>query len=247
MNLEQRELLAGLARLIEHELRILESLAHTAFRDEISGDHFRPFSIHHLRCRSRHPRYIKEGGRVEAEPGGKHQAFGECKAVEAEDQIDSELGPPSVADLADMKTLRKQPVEHRRGGCGNLWIATDQADAVALAHLLAGAGHRRLEKAQALRHPCTERRDAIGIAGRGANHDLTRRSGKQVTLNHLLDLVGVEDSEHDRLAFARDVGKRSCAGTDRGKPRVFLGIDVVADYGQTRREHAARIDFAHQA
>src|ERR1700728_4702473 len=113
--LKQREPLAGLARLIEHELRILESLAHPALWGEIPGNHFRSLGVHHLRGRSRHPGHVKEGGRFEAKPGGKYQAFGERQAVEAEDQIDSELGPPAVADLADMKTPRKQRMEHRRG------------------------------------------------------------------------------------------------------------------------------------
>src|ERR1700748_3786454 len=46
---------------------------------------------------------------------GELQAFGERQAVEAEDEIDRELGAAAVADLADVKTLGEQRVEHRRG------------------------------------------------------------------------------------------------------------------------------------
>ena len=91
---------------------------------------------------------FEECRRIEAEPGRKDQPFGEREAIEAEDEIDRELGAAAVADLADVEALGEQRVEHRRGVCRDLLIAADQADAVALADLLAGARHRHFEKAQ---------------------------------------------------------------------------------------------------
>ena len=76
----------------------------------------------------------------------KTKTFGERQAIEAEDEIDRELGAAAVADLADVKTLGEQRVEHRRGVGRDLVLAADQADAVALADLFAGVRHRRLEK-----------------------------------------------------------------------------------------------------
>src|SRR5580658_3051850 len=49
-----------------------------------------------------------------------------------------------------------------------------------------------------------ERRDAVGIAGRGHEHDLTGGGGDERVLDHILDLRGVEHGEYDRLAFLRD-------------------------------------------
>ena len=49
VNFQKRQLLAGLARLVEHELRVLERLADAAFRREIAADHFRSLGVHDLR------------------------------------------------------------------------------------------------------------------------------------------------------------------------------------------------------
>ncbi len=87
-------------------------------------------------------------------------------------------------------------------------VAADKADAVAVPDLLAGAGHRRFEKTQPAGDTRAERRDAVRIAGAGAQHDLAGRGRKQRALDHILDLIGVEHGEHDRLAVVRDVGKR---------------------------------------
>ena len=141
--------------------------------------------------------------------GGEDQTFGQRQAIEAEDEIDRELGAAAVADLADVETLREQRVEHRRGvGCDFL-IAADQADAVALADLLAGARNRRFEKTQFVADARAERRDAVGIAGRGDEHDLAGGGRDERVLDHILDLIGVEHREHDRIAFVRDFGQRS--------------------------------------
>src|SRR5580693_5015849 len=115
VNLQKRQLLAGLARLIEHELGVLERLADAALGREIAADHFWSLGVHDLRGRGRTARDVQERRRVEPEAGGKDQPFGERQAVEAENEIDRELGAAAVADLADVKTLREQRVEHRRG------------------------------------------------------------------------------------------------------------------------------------
>ena len=61
------------------------------------------------------------------------------------------------------------------------------------------------------RKPLAERRDAVRIAGAGAEHDRSglRRSAAAL-LRHLLDLVGVEHREHDHAA-TRDLGGRAAA------------------------------------
>ena len=93
-------------------------------------------------------RHFEKRRRVEAEPFGKDQSFGEREAIEPENEIDRELGAAAVADLADVKALGEQRIEHWRGGSRDRGIAADQADAVAVAHLLAGARHRHFEEAQ---------------------------------------------------------------------------------------------------
>ncbi len=193
-------------------MHVLERLPHAAFRREIAGDHFRAFGVHDLRLGRRRARDFKKRRRVEAEAGGEDQSFGEREAIQAEDEIDGEFGPAAVADLADVKPPREQRIEHRRRVCRDALIAADEADAVALAHLLAGARHRHFEKAQALRDPRAERRDAVRIAGAGADHDLAGRRGQQRALDDVLDLIGREYREHDRIAVARDVGKRCRRG-----------------------------------
>ena len=99
---------------------VLERLAHAAFRREIAGDHFRSLGVHDLRGRGRGARHLQERRRIEPEPLGKHQPFGERQAIEAENEIDRELGPAAVADPADVEALGKQRIEHRRGVRGDL-------------------------------------------------------------------------------------------------------------------------------
>src|SRR5580692_1335807 len=76
VNLQKRQLLAGLARLVEHEVGVLERLADAAFRREIAADHFRSLGVHDLRGGGRAAGDIEERRRIEAEARGKDQAFG---------------------------------------------------------------------------------------------------------------------------------------------------------------------------
>src|SRR5580704_3183192 len=146
VNFQERQLLAGLARLVEHELRVLERLPHAALRREIAADHFWSFGVHDLRGRGRAAGDVEERRRIEPEAGGKDQTFGERQAVEAEDEIDRELGAAAIADLADVKTLGEQRVEHRRGIGRDFWVAANQADAVTLTDLFARSRDRRFQK-----------------------------------------------------------------------------------------------------
>ena len=75
---------------------------------------------------------------------------------------------------------------------------------------------------------------------------LPAAAAKQRVLDHVLDLIGLEHREHDRIAVACDVGKRPGAAADLRKALIFAGIDVEADHGKSRRDQTARIDFAHQ-
>ena len=82
-------------------------MAGAALRGEIGANHLGALGVHHLRVGSRAARHREEDGRVEPETLGEHQAFGQRQAIEAEDQIDRELGAPAVADLADMEAPRE--------------------------------------------------------------------------------------------------------------------------------------------
>src|ERR1700680_3384685 len=92
VNLQKRQLLAGLARLVEHELSVLERLADAAFRRKIAADHFRSFGVHDLRGRGRAAGDVEERRRIETEAAGEDQTFGQRQAIEAEDEVDRELG-----------------------------------------------------------------------------------------------------------------------------------------------------------
>src|SRR5690349_17535098 len=45
VDFEKRQLLSDFARLIQHQMRILESLTHAPFGRKITGKHFRPFGL----------------------------------------------------------------------------------------------------------------------------------------------------------------------------------------------------------
>ena len=48
MDLEQRQALADTPRLVEHEPRILEGLAHAPLWREVARQHFRALGVHDL-------------------------------------------------------------------------------------------------------------------------------------------------------------------------------------------------------
>src|SRR5579862_4313876 len=146
-----------------------------------------------------------------------------------------------------MKALGEQHIEHGRRVGRDLLIAADKADAVALANLLAGARHRRFQKAQAVSDAVGECGDPIRVAGRGAEHDLARSRGQQRSLDDLFDLISVEHGEHDRIAFFRDLRDRSGAAADLPKTLALRRIDIEADDREACRHQPARVDFAHEA
>src|SRR5262249_38242681 len=118
---------------------VLEGLSHTAFRGEVATEHFGTLHIHDLRIGGGLLRYREKSRRIESKAGGEHQPLGERHAVEAEDQIDSELGPPAATDLADMEAPREQDRQPRFALRRGTAITADQPNAIAAAHLLAGA------------------------------------------------------------------------------------------------------------
>ena len=194
-------------------------------------------------------RDLQERRRIEPEARREHEAFRERQPVEPEDVIDRELGAPAVAVPADVKTGGEHRIEDRRHlGC-RLRIAADQADTLAAPHLLAGAGHRRFEEAQPLRcYARGERGDPVRIAGAGGDHDgAGRRIGRQ-RVRHLLDLLGAEHGEHDRMAAARDIRERCRRrAAELGKPLGAGAVDVDAEHREARRHQPAGQHFAHQA
>src|SRR5262249_17476263 len=142
-------------------------------RGEVATEHFGTLHIHDLRIGGGLLRYREKSRRIESKPCGKDQSLSERHAVEAKDQIDGELGAPAVADASDMEAARKQDRQHRLGLRRDIAVAADQPNAIAAAHLLAGAGDWRFQKPYSARHHAfAERGDAIGIAGAGAEHDL---------------------------------------------------------------------------
>ena len=114
-------------------------------------------------------------------------------------------------------------------------------------HLRTRTRHRHFEKPQGAGDARAKRRDPVGIAGRGADHDLAGGERQQRALDDIFDLIGREHRKHDRLAVARDVGKRRRAHADLRHALRFGGIDVVSVDGEARGEKTGGIDLAHQA
>jgi hypothetical protein len=108
VNGEQRQLLGRLARLVEHQMGVLERLAHAAFRCEVAGDHFGSLGVHALRGRGRGVCDFQKSRRIEAEP------FGKRYTVEPENEVDRELGTATIAHRADvmLALAREQRIEH---------------------------------------------------------------------------------------------------------------------------------------
>src|SRR5712691_2638472 len=94
--------------LLQRQVHVLERLSHTAFRREVAIEHLGTLHIHDLRIGGGLFRHREKSRRVESQAGGEYQPLGERHAVEAKDKIDSELGAPAVADVADMEAAREQ-------------------------------------------------------------------------------------------------------------------------------------------
>ena len=143
---------------------------------------------------------------------------------------------------------------HRGGAVGGLAVAGDQAEAVALQHLAAGAGNRRVEEGE----PRAAARAASASMRPGSQvevHSAMRlRPGgggfdqPALAFDHLLDLG---DGHH------RDERERGAAGNlgdavDRlaahaGELLAPRRVDVEADHAIAGIEQAPRQRSAHQA
>src|SRR5262249_52859533 len=88
---EQRQRLADLGRLVEHQVHVLEVLAGAALGAEIALDHLAALGVHHLRVGRRGLRNFEERMWLETELRREHESLGEREAVEAEDEIDGKL------------------------------------------------------------------------------------------------------------------------------------------------------------
>src|SRR5262249_59216992 len=128
-----------------------EMLGEAAFGGKFAADHLRTFDVHDLRIGGRAARDLEKSLRLESESLGKYQTLSHGQSVEAQDQIDGELGAPAISDLAHMEMGRKQRAQDRlHGGC-DMRIAADQRDTLAATDLAARAGNPGLEKTQAAR------------------------------------------------------------------------------------------------
>jgi hypothetical protein len=230
---------------------VLVGLPGAALRRKIRCRHLCALGVHHLGISGGAACDLEEGLRVEAEAGREHQTFGERDAVEPENQIDRELGAATVAGPADVEAHRKDYIEHARDLCRNGGIATDESDAVAAPHLLAGAGHRRFEEPQSMVFDAARKRcDAVGIAGRGAHHDpagAVAEGCEDRPLHHLFHLVGVEHGEDDRIGLTGDVADRRCgAAAERDEGLCLRRVDVAARHIEAGGNQAARQHASHQ-
>ena len=149
MHRERRQLLADAFGLLLHQVHVLEVLGDAAFGREVAADHLAALDVHDLRIGRRRAHHLEERRGIEPEPLGERQPFRQRQPVEAEDEIDRELGAAAVADLADVEIGREQRAQDRLDFGRGLRIAADQADAFAARHLAARTGDRRFEQTQA--------------------------------------------------------------------------------------------------
>src|SRR5262245_16280823 len=140
------KLLASLVGLRQHQFDVLESLTNPALRGELAAHHLGALGVHHLRIRCGFACHGEKAVGVEPETLGEHQAFGEREAIEAEDEIDRELGTAAIADRAHVKTRWREGLNNRAHALEFLRIAAKQPDAFAFAHLFAGSRDRRLDE-----------------------------------------------------------------------------------------------------
>src|SRR6516162_3655848 len=123
-------------------------LGDAAFGGELAADHLRTFDVHDLRIGGRAARDLEKSLRIESKSLGKYQALSHGQTVEAQDQIDRELGAPAISDLADMEMGRKQCAQDRLHGGRDMRIAADQRDTLAATDLAARAGDRGFQETQ---------------------------------------------------------------------------------------------------
>ena len=132
-----------------------------------------------------------------------------------------------------MEVGRKHRAQDRLHLGDEVGIAADQPDAFAAAHLSARAGDRGFQKAQPTRrNALTQSRDALGVAGAGAQDDSPgafAQRRQHFAFDDRLDLVGAEHRQHKRIAALREIGDglRGLAAKLR-KPGILGGIDVEA-------------------
>ena len=117
-------------RLLQHQVHVLERLSHTTFRREVAIDHLATLHVHDLRIGGGLLRHREKGCRVESKAGGEYQPLGKRHAVEAEDEIDCELGAPAVADVQQQAAIPTvQGLLNGRAAGVNVIMATGQVGA----------------------------------------------------------------------------------------------------------------------
>src|SRR6516164_2347469 len=230
-------------------------LGDAALSGELAADHLRTLDVHDLRIGGRAARDLEKSLRIESKSLGKYQTLGHGQSVEAQDQIDGELGAPAISDLADMEMGRKQRAQDRLyGGC-DLRIAADQRDTLAAADLAARAGDRGFQEVQpARRNTLAQCGDAVRVAGACTQDDFAgavAQRGQEFAFDDRFDLIGAEHREHDGIAMPREIGDgRSRPAAQLAKLGVLGRIeadDLEAGVGQAMRECLAQQPDADEA
>src|SRR6516162_6622803 len=252
VDFEQRKLLLHPFGLREHEAYILEMLGDAALSGELAADHLRTLDVHDLRIGGRAARDLEKSLRIESKSLGKYQTLGHGQSVEAQDQIDGELGAPAISDLADMEMGRKQCAQDRfHGGC-DMRIAADQRDTLAAADLAARAGDRGFQKMQPARgNALAQCGDAVRVAGACTRDDFpgaVAQRGQQFAFDDRFDLSRADHREHDGIATPREIGDGRSRPAAKLRELGVLGrIDVEANDLEAGVEQAMRERLTQQA
>src|SRR5262249_45469933 len=96
VHFQQRQALAALARLLQHQVDVLERLAHAPFGRKLARHHFRAFGPHDLRGGRGALRHLEKGFGVETEPLGKTRPSASASRLSPRIRLTASLArPPS--------------------------------------------------------------------------------------------------------------------------------------------------------
>src|ERR1700730_680657 len=137
VNFEQRKRLLCASRLFEHQLNVFEMLANAAFSREVGVHHLGALDVHHLRVACRTACDLEKSIGIKSEPFGEDKTLRERQAIEPEDEIDRELCPSTIADLAEVEIAGKQRAQNWLRPGNHLCFAANKPDTLATAHLTA--------------------------------------------------------------------------------------------------------------